>query len=245
VTNSLLPVTPSCFTWLMSPDEIHDRWCVDLDAISRRFHLLHVRAAMWEDIDNELVRTQHPGSGILTEVLRTMFGEAQGVAIRTLLDDRRATDSMVRLVRDMRDNCSVVLTRERHRLLFTDDLDDSQIAKEFDRLAGQRGLDHLPRRLFIQMEDDLLAAGRAVKDSVDEYVAHKKKRPTAQSHSYDDLDTCIRSLGRTYITIGQILTGATHIPEPYTAAEWRLPFQAGLFGPGAPPFEGRHLEYVS
>jgi hypothetical protein len=207
-------------------DELHTRWCEDFGRLAQHVHHIHIRGEIIEGLDAELARTKREGSGIVVNVLRPMYAEAQAIRVRLLVDNRKGTRSLSRLVSDMAEH-STVLTRERYVARYEESGMKELGNADFDRIAGQRA-DHVPRKRLLVIRAEIEAAGEVVKRYVDERIAHER-RETEASLNFGQLKTAIHKLSELYTIVGEILTGAHHEPVPSIQDDWQAPFRDGLF----------------
>jgi hypothetical protein len=207
-------------------NELHARWCEDLRRLADNVHIMHIRSEIFEGLDAELVRTQREGSGLLVEVLRPTYAEAQAVRVRLLVDNSKGTRSLTRLVGEMAQH-STVLNRERYVAPYEEHGSRDLADDDFDLLAGQ-GADHMPRRKLLAIRAQIEAAGEVVKRYVDERIAHAQ-RDTKVTLMFGQLKSAIHKLSGLYTTVGHILTSAHHEPVPIITDDWQGPFRDGLF----------------
>lgn len=187
---------------------------------------MHIRSEILEGLDNELVRTQRPGSGPVVQALRSAYADAQGSCVRRLVDTRKGMLSLPRLVAEMAAH-STVLTRQRYVSRY-DEKGISELGeRDFDDLAGE-GADHMPRQRLLTLRADIEAAGRTVKQYVDEHIAHRRIH-SATALTWGEVKQAVHDLSEFYTQVGQILTTLHHVPAPVMQFAWQQPFMTPLF----------------
>jgi hypothetical protein len=220
-------------------DERYAQWWEEYQYLYGFVILLHTRNQMWAAIDAELVRTQQPGSGFVQKIFNGMYGEAQGVLVRRLLDDDSQSRSIRRLVGHMAEHHKV-LTRDRYVSEWQSDRHDEAHAS-FDTIAG-KGSDYVPRGYVLQLCERIIASGVDLIESINQIVAHDQREKTAQPFTYGLLDRASTELSREFIEVGKLLRGGSwNDPVPMLPPEWKQPFKFGLFGPGAPNYDSVHF----
>jgi hypothetical protein len=207
-------------------DERHARWCKHFYAIADDVHFLHIRSEIFEGLDRELVRTRRPGSGNVVEVLRSTYAEAQAVCVRRLVDTRKGTVSLVRLVNEMAQNATV-LTRDRYVSNYDRSGTRPLGERDFDGLAGERAV-HMPKSRLIALRNQIQTAGQTVKEYVDERIAHTGSAQAAKL-KWGELKQAVHDLSEAYTRVGSILTATHHVAEPVVSPEWQVPFMSPLF----------------
>jgi hypothetical protein len=207
-------------------DRRHASWCDDFRQLARHVHQVHIRSEIFEGLDAELARTRREGSGFLVKVLRPTYAEAQAMRVRVLVDNRKGTRSLTRLVGDMAQH-STVLTRERYVAPYEESGTEGLGHADFDRIADERA-GHVPRRKLLALLAEIEEAGEIVKRYVDERIAHDR-RETEASLNFGQLKSAIHKLSELYTTVGVILTSTHHEPAPTIVDDWQAPFREGLF----------------
>lgn len=223
----------------LTDDERYAQWWEEYQHLYGFVKLLHTRNQMWKAIDAELVRTQQPGSGLVQQIFTGMFGEAQGVLVRRLLDDDAQTRSIRRLAGQMAAHHKV-LTRDRYVAEWQSARQDEAHAS-FDAVAGEGG-EYVPRGCVLQLCERIVASGADLTESINQIVAHDQRDKTAQQFTYGLLEKASTELSKEFIEVGKLLRGGSWFdPVPMLPPEWQQPFKHGLFGPGAPNYDTVHF----
>ena len=210
--------------------EILAEWVERFRAVQAVVHQLHISAAVMHELDAEIVRRGREGGGfVLDSFLRPMYAAVQSVRVRTLVDDRPQSNSLVRMLHEMAKH-PTVLSRERYTERAVESGDEHTIRRangDFDRYAGE-GLDHIPKARLRALRESAAAAGADVKAYADEHVAHQQWKGKA-SLTWDQLTEAIQRLSEIYTTLSIFVTGDSWGPKPYLQHGWHQVFQPGLF----------------
>jgi hypothetical protein len=211
------------------PDGLHARWCEDFKALSEDVVRIHARSQVWDKLDEAIAAQNTPSAGMLLSLLRPMYGEAQAMGVRRLIDQRRGHRSLWRLVDEMARN-PTVLSRRRwvaHYQRPDDPYFVERGGREFDDLAGV-GADHVPAAVLTALKDELVNAAAVVKTYVDEHIAHTSSAPTS-GLTFAQLKEAVHDISRAYQRLGLVLNATHYEYEPVIQPPWEDVFSQPLF----------------
>ena len=151
------------------------------------------------------------------------YATDQASAIRRLVDRRRDTISLRRLIEEIADHPEV-LSRRRFVGLYRGHMPVEFGHRHFDRVAAPGG-DKVNPRLVRQHLRDLLATNRRVQTFVNKHVAHRAKHPMRDLPSYADLDRCVDLLERLAKEYALILRAEGTSVVPAIGYDWKKPLR--------------------
>lgn len=210
-------------------------WRQDVLEFADDVWMLSARRQVFLELDRELEREgSQSAAWFRRNVLRPLYGDAQAVAVRRLVDGHRRSKSFVRLLDEMIKHPSL-LSRKRYLELIAarrtggEEADEVGLANSlFDDLAGV-ATDHVSVERLRELRSVLIADGERVKAHVDQYVAHRDRSPDFDPATWDDLNIAIDRMATALGQVGRLVDGILRFGDPTFQFDWSGFLQRGLF----------------
>ena len=213
-----------------------ERWRQDVLDTAQSVWALNARRVVFVQMDAELEREgSESATWFRYRFLRPLYGEAQAVGVRRLVDNDWRARSFVRLLAEMIEQPEL-LSREQYLELFferrpggPDDEDEIRLANDlFDDLAGE-GAEHVSAEALKAIRDEIVADGERIKAHVDQYVAHHDRKPDFDPATWVHLSTAIDDMANALGRIGRVVDGVDRFGTPTFQFDWTEFLQRGLF----------------
>jgi len=184
----------------LPPPEPPQVWLDDMKVIwNQAIHLLHQRRVYRRIWDMILKNPKLPKGSVVYEWIDTGYVYAAAMTVRRLVDLRRGTISLRRLLEQIAAQPAGI-----SRVWFVGKYDPRlrEVLPGQDRAAADRDFDELTGVCGPHVSADVVKwdcetlrlAASAIKDYTDEHLAHHSAAPPAPAPTYDDLDTAIDAI---------------------------------------------------
>lgn len=208
-----------------SDTELILRWEADFGLFAVGIHRIRFVREMMGGLLDEIGVKGGEGSALATDCLVAVYAQAQGVAVRRLVDGDRRARSLVLMLEEMECRAQI-FDRSRQRDLYS--AAPAGMGDEmFDLFAGANAVAVPPER-FARLRADLSTDLEEVKRFVDQHVAHADRKQ-AIAISWHDLDSTIDGLESHLRAIGLVAFGRDLPADAVAQEDWREPFRRGLF----------------
>lgn len=219
------PVVGPFYSLSVTPDQMYESWLEQLELIIQDVYSLHHHRHLYREVRDMAVAANLPPSAFF-DALGLWYASSQAAALRRLVDRRRDTISLVRLLDDLRRNPSV-LSRERHVELWGDD--------RFFKAEGHRNYDRFsmpasPNRLHqAAVADDIAAVDTSVErvqHYVNDHVAHRAAQQTTEIPTFAELHEAIDAVSEVVQKYASLLKAEILAElEPVIQYDWLAPFR--------------------
>jgi hypothetical protein len=210
-------------------DERLDTWYVWLDShIRPEVYGLHLHRHVWLETQAMLRENPDLPESYWWEFMGDTYAVTQALALRRQVDTRRDVISLARLMMQMRRGARV-LSRGYFLSRYGTDPNMVALGEETwaDTFAGDAG-EHLDPAIPSADLDTLVTAAAAVKDFVDDHLAHRSldAQPAQTTVTLDDLHSAIDVVGLIYRKYFGLMTGAMMLRvTPVIQGDWQAVFR--------------------
>lgn len=177
------------------PDPV-PRWGERLDVLLQDIYVLHHHRELWHGLAEITQAANLPASPVF-HAWGLWYVASQGAGVRRLADRRRDSESLWRLIDEIR-RTRARIDRERHLALWiAPDASGHEAEalrqmanRNYNRFAGE-GAATIPKSRFTADLEELDGAVAAVSNYIDEAIAHRALEPIHAVPTYTDLDSAI------------------------------------------------------
>lgn len=208
----------------MTADQRYASWLEQLEHIIQDVYRLNHHRQLFREVADITQAANLPPSAFF-DAVGGWYADSQTAAIRRLVDRRRRSVSLVRLLDEIRQHPDVT-SRARHVALWNGDPHFEREGHDnYDRFADASG--ERIDRLMVQADiDELNGAAAAVERYVDENIAHRALAPKAAVPTFAELNAAIDAIGEIVRKYASLLR-AVMLAEltPVIQYDWKAPFR--------------------
>lgn len=209
----------------MTPDEYYASWIEQLELVIQDVYSLHHHRHLYREVRDMAIAADLPPSAFF-DALGLWYASSQAAALRRLVDRRRGTISLIRLLDEIKRN-PAVMDRERHIGLWGDDrFFQAEGHRNYDRFVSEANPDRIDADAVAADIDGVNAVVERVERYVNDHVAHRAAEQTTDIPTFAELHEAIDVIGAVVQKYASLLKAEILAElEPVIQYDWLAPFR--------------------